>query len=105
MILNYAIDRAEAEAGAFADGFGGVEGIENALRVANAGTGIGKLEHGFLAWRWAVISEASAGFLQGVHGIVDDLDEGLEKAGWHFRGRAAIGGDGDSTLNVAARDA
>ena len=33
MILNDAVDGAQAEAGAFADGLGRVERIENALRI------------------------------------------------------------------------
>ena len=49
VILDHAIYGAEAQTSAFADGLGGVEGIENPQRVANAGAGIGKLEHGFFA--------------------------------------------------------
>ena len=38
--LNDAVADAEAEAGAFADGLGGEEGIEGAIQVAEAGAGI-----------------------------------------------------------------
>ena len=37
VVLNHSVDGAEAEAGAFADGLGGVEGIENAFWIAQSG--------------------------------------------------------------------
>jgi hypothetical protein len=40
VIADNPIDSAKTEAGAFADGLGGVEGIENAQGIANAGPGI-----------------------------------------------------------------
>ena len=80
VILDHSIDSAEAEAGAFADRLGGVEGIEHALRFANAGAGIGELQHDIVALVLGGNFQGStAGFFQSVHGVLDDLDEGLEK--------------------------
>ena len=44
MILDYSVDSAESEAGAFADWLGRVKGIEDALRIAQPRTGVGKLQ-------------------------------------------------------------
>ena len=49
VILDHSVDSAQAEAGAFADGLGGVEGIEHALGLANAGAGVGELQHDLVA--------------------------------------------------------
>ena len=49
MILDHAIHSAQSQAGAFADGLGGIEGIENSQRLANARAVIGELQHGLVA--------------------------------------------------------
>ena len=49
MILHDAIHRAQAQASSFADGLGGVEGVEYAMRLSYAGAGIRKLHHHLLA--------------------------------------------------------
>src|SRR5579863_1817779 len=80
VFLNDAIDCAQTEAGAFADWFGCVEGIEDALGLADARAGVGELQHGLAAQPVGDDFErAAAGFFQRVHGILDDLDEGLKQ--------------------------
>ena len=76
MIVDHSIDSAETETGAFADGLGGVEGIEDALRIANAGAGVGELQDdlGTLVLG-SNFQGSAAGLFQSVHGILDDFDE------------------------------
>src|SRR5216683_5987813 len=47
VVLDYAVGGAKSEAGAFADRLGGVERIEDALGIAQAGAGVGKLDDHF----------------------------------------------------------
>ena len=72
VILHDAVGSAESEPRAFADRLGGIERIENTLRIANAGTCIGKLHHhvGFLALGEDL--QQAAGCAHGIHGIFDD---------------------------------
>jgi len=44
VVLNYAVHHAQAEARALANGLGGVEGIEHALRITDTRTGVGELQ-------------------------------------------------------------
>src|SRR5579872_5453013 len=48
VVLDHAIGRTQAESRAFADRLGGIERIEHTLRLADAGSGIGKLEDDFI---------------------------------------------------------
>src|SRR5208337_626183 len=48
MVLNNAVSGTESETGAFADRLGGVERIEDALRIAQARAGIGELHDHFV---------------------------------------------------------
>src|SRR2546427_11671960 len=49
VILHHAVGSAEPEAGAFADGLGGIERIEDPLGITQAGSGIGEFDHDFVA--------------------------------------------------------
>src|SRR3954469_22180652 len=80
VFLNDSIDRTQAEAGTFADGLGCIEGIEDAFGLANTGTGIAELQYGLAAE--AVpddFQRAAAAFVQRVHGVLNDFDEGLKQ--------------------------
>src|SRR5208282_2023236 len=44
VVLDYAIGGAESETGTFANRLGGVERIEDALGIAQTGTGVGELD-------------------------------------------------------------
>src|ERR1700733_1417330 len=80
MILHDAVGRAEAKASAFADGFGGVERIEDAARLANAGAGVGEFEDHFIALLASADDKrTTANFFHGVHGIAYNLQAALEK--------------------------
>src|ERR1700721_845906 len=80
------IDDAEAESCALADGLGGVEGIEDAFRIADARAGVGELNDGFVS----LLKGEDGGpapnalqspfrFEQRVHGVFGDFDEDLEE--------------------------
>src|SRR3989442_15976559 len=80
MVLHHSVGSAQAQPGAFADGFRGVEGIKDALRLADAGAGIGKLQDNHAAFVPHGYTEGSAThFFQGIHGIADDFKTALEK--------------------------
>src|SRR5215469_15286425 len=79
VVLHDAVDGAETEARAFADRLGGVEGIKNALRLADSGAGVGELKHDFVVVVLCRDFQLAAGVLQGIHGVFDDLDECLKK--------------------------
>ena len=80
MVLHDTVGGAQAEAGAFADGLGGVERIEYPFRFADAGTGVGELDHGIgsMAER-GDLERASADLGQRVHGVFHDLVKRLEQ--------------------------
>src|SRR5579884_996885 len=45
VFLNDAVGSTQAEASSFTDGLSGVEGIEDTMRFADAGAGVGEFEH------------------------------------------------------------
>ena len=64
VVLDHTIRRTQSETGAFADWFGGVEGIENALGIAQAGAVVGELHDHFVALApQANLETPAAGFL------------------------------------------
>ena len=80
MVLHHAVSGAKSKAGAFAHGLGGVERIEDALRIAHSGAGVGELNHHFAAFAPEVDLKApAANLLQCVHGIFDDLQKRLQE--------------------------
>src|ERR1039458_5227849 len=90
VVLDHTIRRAQSETGAFADWLGGVEGIENALGIAQAGAVVGELHDHFVALApQANLETPAAGFLQCVHGVFDNLKKGLQElVGIAFHGQA-----------------
>ena len=63
VILDDTVDGAQSEAGAFSDGFGGVERIEDAVRLFDAGTIVGEAEDDFFRVMLSTDGkQASAGF-------------------------------------------
>src|ERR1700674_846140 len=75
MILHHAVDGAESQAGALADGLRSVEGIEDAMRLFDSRSAIGKLQHHFLRLKLGADSkQASARFFQGIQSVFDNLD-------------------------------
>src|SRR5215467_5572890 len=79
VVLNDTVDGAEAEAGAPANRLGGVEGIENPLRVAQARTRIGEAQPGFAVLTpGGNFEQSAARFGERVHGVLNDFDENLE---------------------------
>src|ERR1700693_1327313 len=50
VVLDYAVGGAESETGPFADRLGGVERIEDAFGIAQAGAGVGELDDHFVAF-------------------------------------------------------
>jgi len=80
MILHDTVGGAQSQASAFADRLGGVERIEDAMRLFDARAAIGKMNHHVCSLRvGADPKQSSAGFLQGIQGIFDDLNEYLEQ--------------------------
>ena len=104
MILDHTVDGAEAEASASADGLGGVEGVEDTLRIAQAGAVVGKLELNIGSVTGSGnFDDAAAGFVESIHGVLEDLDEGLEHAIGVDPDLREIGIDGGADLNFAGR--
>src|ERR1035437_5131860 len=80
VVLDHTIRRAQSETGALGDGLGGVEGIESALGIAQAGPVVGELHDHFVALApQATLETPAAGFLQCVHGVFDNLKKGLQE--------------------------
>src|SRR5208282_6007200 len=80
VVLNYAVGGAESETGAFANRLGGVERIEAALGIAQAGAGVGELHDHFVVLAPETYLETPAsGFLQCVHRVFDNLKKGLQE--------------------------
>ena len=80
MILDDAVRGAESETGAFADGLGGVEGVEDAFGIAQAGAGIGELNDYFVDFApERNLQTAAADFLERVDGVFHDLKKCLQE--------------------------
>ena len=80
VILHHPIDGAQSQACAFADGLGGIERIEYAMRLFNARAAIGKLQHNLLAANLGTDpDQAAANVLHRVQRVLDNLDECLEQ--------------------------
>src|SRR5579863_2121398 len=72
MLLNNAVANTQAEACAFADGLGGVERVKDTIGLAQARTGIGKIEDHASALRThANKKRATTDRFHSVHRIVD----------------------------------
>src|SRR5208337_3254046 len=62
------------------DRLGGVEGIEDALGIAQAGAGVGELHDYFVGFApEGDLEPPAADFLQCVHGVLDDLKKSLQE--------------------------
>ena len=73
-------DGAETQTCPFADGFGGIERIENTERIANATAIIRELQEEIRTLAvYGDFQSTSAGFFKGIHGILDDFNEGLKE--------------------------
>src|SRR5947209_1266093 len=80
MVLDDAVNGTQTEAGALSYRFGGVERVKDALRIAHSRTGIGKLQQDVRVFvLGGDFQRSSANFIEGIHGIFDDLDESLEQ--------------------------
>jgi len=80
VILNNSVNSTDAKTSALADGLGCVEGIKDALGIAEARTVVRELEHDFVLLADAGDLEAAVTHsVESVHGIFDDLDKGLEQ--------------------------
>src|SRR6266849_1052810 len=80
MILHHSIGGAQAQPSAFANGFSCVEGIKDALRLADSGAGVGKLQHHLIAFAPRARQEGSAAhFVQSIHGIAYDFQAALKE--------------------------
>ena len=79
MFLDDAITDAQAEAGAFADFFGGEEGIEDAVGVGDAVAVIAERDfhETVAAARGNLNAGAGHGFAHGVVSVVQDIEEDL----------------------------
>ena len=102
MVLNDAIDRAEAESCTFANRFRRVERVEDALWIAKARASVRELEDhvAFLALP-GDLEHPTAGFTHRVHCVFDDLDASLEElVGVAAYGRKMLP-DGNLQLDLA----
>ena len=80
MILDDTVGSAESETSSLADWLGGVEGIEDTLRIAQAGAAIGELNnHVFRVARYGNLQASATDFLQSVDCIFDDLNKCLHE--------------------------
>src|SRR5258708_14969360 len=80
MLLNDAVANAEAQTRALADRFGGIERIENALRILKAGTGVGEKDDDVAAIADCLDGEDTAfGGFHGLQGVADDVEENLHQ--------------------------
>src|SRR5579863_6901114 len=104
MTLDDAIDDAQAEAGAFADRLGGVEGIEDALRIAQARSSIRKLNDQLItAPHGGDLQGASTGLVESVQCVFDDLDKNLKQLVGVGNNARAIAFDEEMDLTLAGR--
>ena len=79
MILHHAVDGAQSQTCALADGLRSIEGIEHAMRFFYSRPAIGKLHNHFLCLKLgADLEQASARLLQRIQGIFDDLHKRLK---------------------------
>ena len=88
MVLNHAVDRAEAQARSFADRLGRIEGSKTRCGSRmpgplseNCNTISG------LRRRARYLERSTADFFQCVHRVLDDFDESPERTGWHCHAR------------------
>src|SRR5690349_12805113 len=80
VVLDHTIAGAETEAGALADNLGSVEGIEDPVGFANAGSGVEEFQNHILILGVNASKERSAAsFFQRVGGIADDLQAALKQ--------------------------
>src|SRR5579859_912955 len=80
MILDDSIDDAETQAGALSHGLGGIEGVENTLRIAYPRTGVGELNDQFVpASHGGNLQGTAAGFIESVNRVLNDLDKNLKQ--------------------------
>ena len=80
LILDQPVTNAEAKPGAFSDRLGRVKRIEHEARIANAGAGVGEKDDDIAFFKQRPHGKrAAAGFLHGIHGVVDDVGEHLEQ--------------------------
>src|SRR5581483_10341237 len=94
VVLNHTVGGAQSKAGAFADGLRGVEGVEDPLWIANAGTIVGELDHNLVVFSLQCNDKLTAAdFFQGINCVLDDLQGGLQElvAITPDRGKATIG--------------
>src|ERR1700733_11598568 len=95
VLLKNAVANAEAEARTFADGFGGVKRIEDALGFDEAGAGVGEFNDDVAAFAHGFDGEHTAAvWLHGVNGITDELEKYLKQ----LIGVAADGGENAAML-------
>src|SRR5579859_3667449 len=80
MILDNAVGGTQAESGASANRFGGIERVKYALGFADTRTRVRKFEHHFVFFTACADPQCAAGsFLQSIHGVADDLQAALQK--------------------------
>src|SRR5580704_8676997 len=80
MLLHHAVADTEAEAGALAHGFGGVERIEDFVRLLHPRAGVGKFDDDQAAFAQRANQEdTTASGLHGIHAIADQMIENLEQ--------------------------
>src|ERR1700722_16202403 len=97
VFLEDAVTNAKPQPGAFADGLGGVKGIEDALGLADTGPIVGKFHSNVGLFACGADGEhARAGIFHGVHGVADDVIYHLEQ----LVGVAANGGQYRRTLEL-----
>src|ERR1019366_7767129 len=102
MILNHSVYRAQAQARTFSDRLGGVEGIEDPLRLPNPPPRIGKKKNGlFVLTLCGNFQGPSACFFQRVHRVLDDLDKRLEQSVGIALHAGKIGINGEAHTNLS----
>src|SRR6202022_3468581 len=80
VVLDHSVSNAQSQSHALTDCLGGIEGIENAPRIADAGTGVRKLHHQFLPLlKDAHRKCATTHLFQSVDRIPDDFHAALKK--------------------------
>src|SRR5579862_4481473 len=80
MVLHDSVDGAEAEAGAFTDGLGRVKGVKDAVRFFDAGAAVAELDDDVIALlSGGDLKQASPALFEGIDGVFENLDEGLEE--------------------------
>jgi len=80
MLLDNAKANAEPQAGAFPNGFRRIEGIEHALRVLEAGAGIGEQDHDVPAVADRLDRQnAAVGRFHGFQSVADNVEENLHQ--------------------------